>query len=136
MRMGLPIEKIHIATNENDMLHRFFQTGRYEPPRKDGKDSVMITNTPSMDIAKSSNLERLLFDIVGYNSEKIRSWYSGLRTYGFFEVDTDTLEQLQSLFTSSTSSDSERLDAIRTFGRDYHHGIDPHTSASVAPWIQ
>lgn len=61
--MGLPIKKIHIATNENDILDVFLKTGRYEPPKHDGKDYVEVTNAPSMDIAKSSNFERMLYDI-------------------------------------------------------------------------
>ena len=118
------------------MLHRFLMTGRYEPPRKDGKDYVAITNAPSMDIAKSSNFERMLFDMSGYDHDQIQSWYSHLREHGYFEVEREMLEAIQQIFTSSSSNDSERLDAIRRFGREYHHGIDPHTAAAVVPWIE
>ena len=76
--MGLPIKKIVVATNENDMLHKFFQTGRYEPPKKDGRDYVEVTNTPSMDIAKSSNFERMLFDMVDGDADRVKGWYDDL----------------------------------------------------------
>lgn len=89
--MGVHVKKIVIATNENDMLHKFIQTGRYEPPKKDGKDFVEVTNAPSMDIAKSSNFERMLFDMVDGDSIKINSWYDDLAKNGYFQVDPETL---------------------------------------------
>jgi threonine synthase len=136
MRMWLPIDRIHIATNENDMLHIFFQTGRYAPPRRDGRDYVAQTNAPSMDIAKSSNFERILYDIVGGESHIIDWWYRDLGVIGYFQVDASTLAKIRMIFTSSSSTDTERLDAIRIFGKDYEHGIDPHTAAAVVPWIR
>lgn len=136
MRMWLPVEKINIATNENDMLHVFFETGRYEPPKKWGKDFVEVTNAPSMDIAKSSNFERMLYDIVDHDDSLIKEWYTQLAREWFFEVDKVTLMKIRSIFTSSSSTNTERLDAIRQFAQKYHHGIDPHTAASVVPWIQ
>lgn len=77
-KMGLPIKKIVVATNENDMLHKFFKTGRYEPPKKDGRDYVQVTNAPSMDIAKSSNFERMLFDMVDGDADRVKGWYDDL----------------------------------------------------------
>ena len=136
MKMWLPIERINIATNENDMLHVFFETGRYAPPKREGKDFVQVTNAPSMDIAKSSNFERMLYDMVDGDGEKVKGWYTELVKNGYFEVDSTTLEKIRSLFTSSSSTDSERLDAIRKFWSEYHHGIDPHTAASVVPWMR
>jgi threonine synthase len=134
--MGLPIKKIVVATNENDMLHKFIQTGRYEPPRKDGKDYVEVTNAPSMDIAKSSNFERMLFDMVDGDADRVRGWYDDLAKNGFFEVDKETLRRIQEVFTSTTSTNSERLSAIRELRQDFNHGIDPHTAAAVVPWIR
>lgn len=134
--MGLPIKKIVVATNENDMLHKFFQTGRYEPPKKDGKDYVEVTNAPSMDIAKSSNFERMLFDMVDGDADRVRGWYDDLAKKGYFEVDKETLERIQEVFVSSTSTNSEREDAIRDFWSLYRHGIDPHTAAAVVPWMK
>lgn len=127
--MGLPIRKIVIATNENDMLHKFIQTGRYEPPKRDGKDYVEVTNAPSMDIAKSSNFERMLFDMCDGDADRVKGWYADLAKNGYFQVDGETLRRIQEVFVSTTSTNKEREDAIRRFGDDYHHGIDPHTAA-------
>lgn len=135
-KMGVHVKKIVIATNENDMLHKFIQTGRYEPPKKDGKDFVEVTNAPSMDIAKSSNFERMLFDMVDGDSIKINSWYDDLAKNGYFQVDPETLWKIQKVFVSSTSTNTERENAIRNFWADYKHGIDPHTAAAVVPWIK
>jgi len=135
-KMGLPIKKIVVATNENDMLHRFFQTGRYEPPKRDGKDFVEVTNAPSMDIAKSSNFERMLFDMVDGDADRVKWWYDNLAENGFFEVDKETLARIQEVFISSTSTNTERENAIRDFWQVYQHGIDPHTAAAVVPWIK
>lgn len=136
MKMGLPIKKIIVATNENDMLHKFLQTGRYEPPKKDGEDFVEVTNAPSMDIAKSSNFERMLFDMCGGDAEKVKGWYDDLAKNGYFQVDGQTLRDIQKIFISSRSTNAERFDAIREFGKKYGQGIDPHTAAAVVPWIR
>lgn len=135
-KMGLPVGKINIATNENDMLDKFFKTGIYEPPKKDGKDFVQVTNAPSMDIAKSSNFERMLFDMCDFDTNKINNFYKELSETGKFQVDKETLEKIQSVFTSSRSTDEERENAIKDFWGKYKHGIDPHTAAAVVPWIK
>ena len=76
--MGLPIAKINVATNENDMLHKFFQTGIYQPPRRENKDFVQVTNAPSQDIAKSSNFERALFWACEGDFSMIQDFYQSL----------------------------------------------------------
>ena len=109
--MGLPVEKIHIATNENDVLHTFIETGRYEP--RDEK-YVITTNSPSQDIAKSSNLERAILLATGNDTKKVNQWYNeDLKKQGYFQVDDETLKTLQSIFSSSKSTDTERWDTIR-----------------------
>lgn len=135
-KMWLPIKKILVATNENDMLDRFFGTGVYEPPKKYGVDFVQVTNAPSMDIAKSSNFERMLFDICWFDSVKIKGFYDELAKTGKFQVDDETLWKIQETFTSSTSTNEEREYAIKEFGTKYNHGIDPHTAAWVVPWLR
>lgn len=134
--MGLPIAKINVATNENDMLHRFFQTGIYEPPKRDEKDYVQVTNAPSQDIAKSSNFERTLFWATGWDYQRISKWFEQLKTEGKFQVDDEILAKLREIFTSSTSTDAERLDVIKAMANDYKHGIDPHTATWVAPILR
>lgn len=131
--MGLPIAKINVATNENEMLHRFFQTGIYEPPRHEDKDFVQVTNAPSQDIAKSSNFERALFWATGGDYQRISKWFQELKTNGKFQVDDKTLSNLKEVFTSSTSTDEWRLNIIREMNIRYGHGIDPHTATGVFP---
>jgi len=135
-KMWLPIGKILIATNENDVLHKFFSTGIYEPPKKDWKDYVQVTNAPSMDIAKSSNFERMLFDICSMDSSKIKWYYDELARTGKYQVDLSTLVRIQKIFISSVSTDQERLNAIKNFWQEFNHWIDPHTAAGVVPWIR
>ncbi|MFA5916612.1 MAG: threonine synthase [Candidatus Gracilibacteria bacterium] len=135
-KMGLSISKILVATNENDMLDNFFKTGIYQPPKKDGKDFVQVTNSPSMDIAKSSNFERMLFDVCGFDFTKIKGFYNSLAKTGKFQIDSETLTKIQQLFISSSSTDKERLDIIKDFGKTYNHGMDPHTAAAVVPWVK
>lgn len=135
-KMGLPIKTIHIATNENNMLERFFQTGTYEPPKDAaGKDYVWVTNAPSMDIAKSSNFERMLFDITGNDYERVEKWYKDLNDTGKFQVDDETLGKIQKIFTSSSSTDNQRLSTIKEMSDAYQHWIDPHTAAGVQPFL-
>ncbi len=134
--MGLPIAKINVATNENDMLHKFFQTGVYEPPKRDEKDYVQVTNAPSQDIAKSSNFERALFWATNWDYQKVSKWFDQLKTEGKFQVDDATLSKFQEVFTSSTSTDAERLDVIQNVSEKYNHGIDPHTATWVAPIVR
>lgn len=133
-KMWLPIGKIMVATNENDMLHKFFETWVYEPPRRDWKDYVQVTNAPSMDIAKSSNFERMLFDVCEMDSEKIKNFYTTLALTGRFEVNEDTMKKIREIFVSAPSTDQERLSAIKSFRDQFDHWIDPHTAAWVVPF--
>lgn len=134
-QMGLPIEKILIATNENDMLKKFIETGIYEPPKQGWEDFVQITNSPSMDIAKSSNFERMLFDIYDGDYTKIKQLYEQLAKEGSFQVESDILEKIQEIFIASSSTDSQRDKAIIEMWETYNHWIDPHTAAGVHPWL-
>lgn len=133
-KMWLPIEKILIATNENDMLDKFFKTWVYQPPKKDWKDFVQVTNAPSMDIAKSSNFERMLFDMYNKDDVIIKWFYDNLSKNWYFQIDKETLSKIQKTFISSSSTDIDRLDLIEDFWNKYNHWIDPHTAASVVPW--
>jgi len=135
-KMWLPIGKILIATNENDVLHKFFSTGIYEPPKREWKDYVQVTNAPSMDIAKSSNFERMLFDVCDMDSARIKWYYDELSRTGKYQVDSTTLAKIQKIFISSVSTDEERLNAIKDFSAEFNHWIDPHTAAWVVPWIR
>ncbi len=129
--MGLPIRFINGATNENDVLHTFVQTGRYEP--KDEK-RVIVTNSPSQDISNSSNLERALLLLTGNDTEKVNRWYQDLKTQGYFQVDDVTRTEIQKHFRSSKSTDRERWNTMSNIQKHFDHDIDPHTATAVVPW--
>lgn len=130
--MWLPVKKIHIATNENDVLDECLRTGRYQP--RDEK-RVIVTNAPSQDIAKSSNFERAILLATGNNTAKVNQWFNvDLKEKGYFILDEPTLTVLRETFSSSTSTDNERFDSIRSIWKKYNHGIDPHTATGVVPW--
>lgn len=135
-KIWLPIDKILVATNENDMLNKFFETGVYEPPKKDWKDFVWVTNAPSMDIAKSSNFERMLFDIFQFDYKRVKSLYDDLNNTGRFKVEKEILREIKDTFISSSCTDEERLNVIRDFWASYKHWMDPHSAAWVVPWVR
>ena len=135
-KMWLPIDKILVATNENDMLDKFFKTWIYEPPKKEWKDFVQVTNAPSMDIVKSSNFERMLFDACWFDSNRIKSFYEELEKNWKFQVDKEILSKINETFISSTSTDKERLNVISYFWEIFEHWFDPHTAAAIVPWVK
>lgn len=108
------------------MLHRFFETGIYEPQK------IQVTNAPSQDISKSSNFERALLWACG-DTAKVAEWYQELEKTGSFRVDAATLTKLKSIFTSSTSTNTDRTSTIEYMAEQYDHGIDPHTATAVDP---
>jgi threonine synthase len=131
--MGLPIAKINVATNENDMLDKFFKTGTYQPPKHEGKDFVQVTNAPSQDIAKSSNFERALFWACDGDFSMIQDFYQSLAKNWYFKVPKNTLNKLKEVFTSSTSTDEQRFHIIKTMANAYRHWVDPHTATWLYP---
>ena len=74
-----------------------------------------------MDIAKSSNFERMLFDITGNDYERVEKWYKDLNDTGKFQVDDETLGKIQKIFTSSSSTDNQRLSTIKEMSDAYQH---------------
>jgi threonine synthase len=123
--MGVPIERIVIATNQNDVLYRFFNSGKFE------LEGFHYTNSPSMDIAIPSNLERLLYYLAG--NEKVQNWMSDLKQSGSFQVDAETLDKLQVIFQAEKSSDAETLQEIKRVYAEQKRILDPHTAVgSVA----
>ena len=121
-RMGLPIEKLLIATNDNDILHRFIQNGIYK------KQIVSETLAPSMDIQISSNFERLLFEYNGRNSDVIINQIKQLNDKAQFIVEDSILVSIKELFSSSKSTDDEIIKAIKVCYDQTKEIIDPHTA--------
>jgi threonine synthase len=125
--MGLPIDRLILATNENDVLDEFFRTGVYRPRRS---SETSVTSSPSMDISKASNFERFIFDLVGRDAATVRSLWAQVDRGAAFDVrGTPHWQRLASYgFVSGRSTHADRLRTIReTFER---RGVmlDPHTA--------
>jgi threonine synthase len=126
MRMGLPVERLVIATNENDILHRTLTDGRYE------LREVLATSSPSMDIQVSSNFERLLFEAEGRDAVAVRRLMGGLGQSGAFTLSTTALEKLARHFASGSCDEPETAQTIsRTLERTGLL-VDPHTAVGIA----
>ncbi len=127
--MGLPIGRLILATNENNVLDEFFQTGVYRV-----RSGSAVTSSPSMDISKASNFERFVFDLVQRNFGEIRAMFgTSLRERGQFALDPETLERAhgQFGFTSSTSTHEDRLRMIHGTYQKYGVVIDTHTADAL-----
>ncbi len=125
-RMGLPIEKLVIATNVNDILHRTLGSGRYEVR------GVTGTISPSMDIQVSSNFERLLYEASGHQAEEVRQGMAGLAQSGAFTLAGKTLDAMRPLFASGRCNEKETADRIRRTLEDCGYLADPHTAVGLA----
>jgi threonine synthase len=125
-RMGLPIDRLVVATNVNDILVRTFATGAYEVR------DVIATTSPSMDIQVSSNFERLLFDAYGRDAPAVRALMGSLAQSGRFMVSAQALKELRSLFTADRADEQECAAEIRAWMREADYCVDPHTAVALA----
>lgn len=124
--MGLPIDKLICASNENKVLYDFINTGVYNANRE-----FFVTNSPSMDILVSSNLERLLYFISGENSEKIKELMKALKTEGKYSISDDMKEKLKD-FYAGYASEEETIKGIKELYNKYGEAIDTHTSVAYS----
>ena len=129
-RMGLPIARFVVATNENDVLNEFFLTGRYRPR---AAAETHATSSPSMDISKASNFERYLFDVAGRDPAQLAQLWQRLERDGSFDVaGTSLWAHVQaSGFVSGSSTHAERIATIRDVHARYGVLVDPHTADGV-----
>ena len=123
-RMGLPIERLVIASNVNDILPRTLHKGAYE------MREVVPTTSPSMDIQISSNFERYLFEASGRDAPLIRAKMRALRETGRFDLGS-LGEALRKDFSASAASEDDVADAIRRLRAECGYLIDPHTACAV-----
>jgi threonine synthase len=124
-RMGLPVERLIVATNANDILARAIESGRYEPR------AVTPTSSPSMDIQISSNFERLLFDAYDRDPAPIRAAFGSLDQSGAFTIAPQPLARIRAEFDShAVDEDTTRDEIARTY-RDAGYVLDPHTATGV-----
>ncbi|MDC0472651.1 threonine synthase [Pelagibacteraceae bacterium] len=124
-KMGLPIDKLIVATNKNDILQRVINTGEYKP------DEVNPSLSPSMDIQVSSNFERLLFDIVGQDDKRVSSLMSDLESKGFFNLDQEAVNIIKKDFCAEKIDDQETLSIIKKLYLDSEFILDPHTATAL-----
>jgi threonine synthase len=129
-RMGLPIRRLILATNENDVLDEFFRTGRY---RVRPASEVVATSSPSMDISKASNFERFVFDLVGRDPAMVRELWQQLGDRAEFDLaGTPYASALgDSGFVSGRSTHADRLRTIREVADRYARIVDPHTADGI-----
>ena len=125
--MGLPIARLILATNENNVLDEFFRTGRY---RVRPSSQVVQTSSPSMDISKASNFERFVFDLVGRDAGLVKELWSKVDAGGEFDLaGTPYFANVKEYgFVSGSSTHADRLATIRRVYQDYGVMIDTHTA--------
>jgi threonine synthase len=123
--MGLPIDRLIVATNENDVLDEFFKTGIYRPR---GSANTYHTSSPSMDISKASNFERFVYDLVGQNAAKVRELWSSVDKGGAFDIATSMSKVREFGFISGNSNHAARMQTIREINEKYGVVIDTHTA--------
>jgi len=123
-KMGLPLEKILITSNANNVLAQLIQTGRYDIRDKD----LILTLSPAMDILKSSNVERILYDMFGASKTKV--WMDQLNEQGYYQLDADELARLQKDFAAIDSDDTFAKESIKKYA-DQGYVMDPHTATCL-----
>lgn len=125
-RMGLPIGKLICASNDNNVLTEFIQTGVYNKNRE-----FRRTISPSMDILISSNLERLLFELAEHDGVQIADWMKQLKTNGRYTVTDEMKHRISEMFWASSTTEAETLNTIRDVYSDCGYVIDTHTAVGV-----
>jgi threonine synthase len=125
-RMGLPVDRLTVATNVNDILARTLASGVYE------LHDVVPTTSPSMDIQVSSNFERLLFDAYGRDAAAVRALMASLAQSNRFAIAGTALAEIRKNFTADRADEQETAATIRTLKREAGYLADPHTAVAVA----
>ena len=123
--MGLPIDKLILATNENDILSRFFNSGVYE------MGSVNFTISPAMDIQIASNFERFLYFLVGKDSDTVNRLMKQFKTTGKMVVDEESMKR-NDCFISASAGTEKTLAKIKEYWESENYLLDPHTAVGVA----
>lgn len=124
--MGIPVNKLICASNSNNVLTDFINTGVYDRNRQ-----FYTTISPSMDILISSNLERLLYHLTGENDKLINEWFGKLKESGRYEVNEDVKKQLSELFYAGCCNDEETKSEIHKTFEGEHYLLDTHTAVAV-----
>jgi threonine synthase len=125
-KMGLPIDQLILATNENNILARFVKDGVYQPGEFRG------THSPSMDIQVASNFERYLFYLYGENSETVTGLMAQFKAEGRIDITGDALKQVQADFGAHSVGNEECLNTISEYHEKHGYLLDPHTACGAA----
>ena len=127
-QMGVPIDKLICASNKNKVLTDFINTGVYNIDRE-----FYLTNSPSMDILISSNLERLLFELFGRDASRVRECMDGLKKEGGYSINPSLRERLieKERFWGAYCTEREVFDTIKSVYEQYGRVIDPHTAVAA-----
>jgi threonine synthase len=124
-RMGLPVRQLIVATNSNDILDRFFKSGKYD------KHPVLPTSSPSMDIGISSNFERYLFYLFNEDAQKLAMAMTLFKETGKLHVTPQELERARADFGSGCANEKTVAETIRHYDQKFHYELDPHTACGV-----
>lgn len=124
--MGLPVNKLVCASNDNNVLTDFIRTGIYDRRRQ-----FVKTISPSMDILISSNLERLLYELTDHDAEKVGGWMKQLNEKGCYNVGSKVLEKIQQHFWAGWTNQTETLKTIECVYDEYHYVSDTHTAVGI-----
>ena len=124
-KMGLPIEKLIVATNENDILERVINTGEYKPTK------VKPSLSPSMDVQISSNFERLLFDVLNKDDKQVSILMNDLKSKGSFLLNKEQIGTIKKDFIAKKINDEETIKIIKNFSKEYNFILDPHTATAI-----
>lgn len=125
-RMGLPVGKLIVATNENDILHRFFTKGEYH------RYDIQKTISPSMDICVSSNFERYLFHLAGDDPATLTSWISAFESTGKLTITGKKLEEARADFDSARADTTATLATIKEYNDKHGYMLCPHSAVGVS----
>ena len=121
-KMGLPINKLIVATNQNDILHRAISRGKYEA------EIVLETNSPSMDIQIASNFERLIYDLNDFDDHETQKIMSGIKEDGKYIIPEDKMKKIDRDFLSASINENEVLDIIKEVHAVHNIVLDPHSA--------
>ena len=124
-RMGLPVGKLLLATNENNILTRFINNGDYS------LSGVVSTVSPSMDIQVASNFERYLFHLYNQDASRVRAAFAELKGEGRITFSAEELDQVRRDFCSASVDQAQTIETIRNFHKETGYLLDPHTAVGV-----
>jgi len=128
--MGLPLRRLILATNENDVLDEFFRTGHYRVRKS---TEVIETSSPSMDIAKASNFERYVWDLLEHDGTRLRALWESIEARGEFDLSGSPYFRnvAETGFVSGRSTHADRIATIRAVHARYGVTVDPHTADGI-----